>query len=313
MENLLVTLLKNYAQEVDGILGVTVCDRGGLVITSYNAGDDELLLGAISTYIDSYIQRIRKEFNVESNFFNITTTENKKFAFCSMGSHSILTTIAEPNTSDVELRVLSEHVATKIELLLSENEQVSLEIPEIVKVLSKTRAGKLPNGDFSSKLILTGDFKVGKTSLIQRFVTNRFQENYMSTLGVEISKKILDLTPDTKFRFLIWDIGGQKMLAKPGFYNGANAAFIVIDRTRPDTLESVPRWYNEIKKTVTDDIPVVIVANKSDLTSKIVLSEEEIKDEARKIGFHYILTSAKTGENVPEVFTYIAYKILETM
>ncbi|MFX1397400.1 MAG: GTP-binding protein [Promethearchaeota archaeon] len=313
MENLLLTLLQNYSQVVDGILAVTVCDRGGLIITSYNAGEDELLLGAIATYVDSYIERVKQEFNVESNFFNITTTENKKFAFCSMGSHSILTTIAEPTSSDVELQVLSKHVALKIELILGGNEQVSLEIPEIVKILSKTRAGKLASGDFSSKLILTGDFKVGKTSLIQRFVTNRFQENYMSTLGVEISKKVLELAPDTNFRFLIWDIGGQKMLAKPGFYNGANAAFIVIDRTRPETLESVPRWYREIKKTVIDDIPVVIVANKSDLIGKIALTEEIIKEESQKLGYHYILTSAKTGENVPEVFTYIAYKILENM
>jgi len=82
-------------------------------------------------------------------------------------------------------------------------------------------------------------------------------------------------------------------------------------RARPNNLESVNRWYKEILDAVSRNIPVVIVGNKSDLQNKVVISEEEIKVVARELGFHYILTSAKTGENVNEAFLYIAYRFIE--
>jgi len=97
------------------------------------------------------------------------------------------------------------------------------------------------------KLIITGLFQVGKTSLIKRFVENRFQESYISTIGVEISKKILKIGDSTEINTIIWDIGGQMQQMDPyraRFYNGANAAFIVLDRTRPETLKSVLRRFS---------------------------------------------------------------------
>ena len=306
-------MLTNYLNEIKGIEAVAVCDRDGFIIASEGreGAGAENIIGVISAVLDSYIDRIKNEFGEASSFFNITITGDKKFAYCSTGGKSILTTIADLDSSDVELRVFSEHVASIIELILDGNEDISLEFPDIIKILSRTRGGKIPKGDYNSKLILTGDFKVGKTSLIKRFVTNSFQESYMATLGVEISKKKMNLAKETKFKFLIWDIGGQKALVKSNFYNGANAAFIVIDRTRAETLESIDGWYKEIKKSVSKKIPIVIVANKSDLIDKIEISEEKLKSVAEERGFHYILTSAKTGENVPSAFLYAAYTVLE--
>jgi GTPase SAR1 family protein len=95
------------------------------------------------------------------------------------------------------------------------------------------------------------------------------------------------------------------------FYEGASAAFIIIDRTRPNNLESVNKWYKEILESVSQNIPVVIVGNKSDLQNEVVISEEEIKIVAKQLGFHYVLTSALTGENVNEAFLYIAYRFIE--
>jgi small GTP-binding protein len=112
----------------------------------------------------------------------------------------------------------------------------------------------------------------------------------------------------------LWDIGGQVGQIAPyrhRFYEGASAAFIVIDRTRPNNLESVKIWIKDIKESVPDNIPVVIVGNKSDLKEELVISEEEIKILAKELGFHYILTSCKTGENVNEAFLYIAYRFIE--
>jgi len=303
-------------KDIDGVIAIAICDRDGLIIASEDRAEfnNESVIGVLSAVLDNYIERIKDEFGTVSTFMNITTTGDKKFAYCSMGPNSILTTIATQATTDIELRVYSEHIASKIELIISGNNNVSLEIPEIIRTLSKRKGGKLPVGDFATKLILCGDYMVGKTSLIKRFVEDKFQESYLSTLGVEISKKTLELDETTNVNFIIWDIAGQRTQMAPykkRFYGGANSAFIVIDRTREENLDSVEYWYEDIKQSISANIPIVIVGNKSDLESKIVIAENEIKDVADKFGFHYILTSAKTGENVNDAFLYIAYRFLE--
>ncbi|MFX1394532.1 MAG: GTP-binding protein, partial [Promethearchaeota archaeon] len=309
----------NYMNDLDSVEAVAVCDRDGLIIASESReeSESESILGVISAVLDSYIDRIKQEFGTESNFLNITSTGDKKFAYCSQGPHSILTTIAEPSITDMELRVYSEHIARKVELLISGTEEVTIEIPEIIRLLSKSKEGVLPKGEYSTKLILTGDFQVGKTSLIKRFIENSFQENYIATIGVEISKKTIDLSSDTTIQFIIWDIGGQKQEMMPfrkRFYSGANAAIIVIDRTRPNHQDSIHFWFNELKDAnVSPNIPIVIVGNKSDLVDDIIVSEFDIKKIADEYGYRYILTSAKTGENVNDAFTYIAYRFIETV
>lgn len=305
-------------QGVEGVLAITICDRDGLVITSESKEDagDEAIMGAIAAAVDSYIERIKREFSGETTFFNITTIGDKKFAYCSKGLQSILLTISDLTSSDTQLRVFSEHIAGKIELLLEGNENVSLKVPTIVKILSTTKDGKIPKGNFSTKLILVGNYKVGKTSLIKRFVENMFQESYHSTIGVEISKKDMELSEDTIINFAIWDLGGQIIQMAPyrrRFYEGAQSALIIIDRTRPDNLKSIDIWYNELKTYVGTDVDIILVGNKSDLTDNIGISEDEIKDIADEKSFHYILTSAKTGENVHDAFLYIAYKFLESI
>ncbi|MFW9881228.1 MAG: ADP-ribosylation factor-like protein, partial [Candidatus Thorarchaeota archaeon] len=96
LQSLLRTLLSNYIYNVNGIIGVIVSDREGFVIISESKKDpgDESVLGAIAVTIDTYIERIKREFSNESSFFNITTIQDKKFAYCSTGLKSILLTIS---------------------------------------------------------------------------------------------------------------------------------------------------------------------------------------------------------------------------
>ncbi|MFX1268977.1 MAG: hypothetical protein ACFFAK_13540, partial [Promethearchaeota archaeon] len=84
----------------------------------------------------------------------------------------------------------------------------------------------------------------------------------------------------------------------------------VVDRTR-DHLASINNWLDDIKKSVPNNIPIVIVGNKSDLNEQIVITEEQIKVIAKQFDLHFIVTSAKTGENVNEAFLYIAYRFIE--
>ncbi|MFX1344874.1 MAG: GTP-binding protein [Promethearchaeota archaeon] len=318
LEGQLKTLLNNYIRSLEGVLTVIISDKEGFVITSESREDalDESLLGAIAVMMDSYLERIRREFGNETAFFNITTIQEKKFAYGSMGPRALLLTVSDLSSNDTELRIYTEYIAGKVELLLEGNDNVSLEIPEIISLLSKTKSGTFPTGDYSFKLILLGDFAVGKTSLITRFVQNLFKENYHSTVGVNISQKIVKLDENTNVKFIIWDVGGQMPKMAPyrkKFYEGVNCALIVIDRTRPFSLKNVDKWYNEIKSFIKKDINIILVANKSDLTDKILVSEDDIKSVANKYRFNYIITSAKTGESVNETFLYIAYKFLASL
>ena len=81
---------------------------------------------------------------------------------------------------------------------------------ELKKVTDETR--NLPRGNFSLKLILVGDNSVGKTSLIQRFGENTYKDNYLATLGVDITKKIIHLTEDCQVALILWDIAGQRSI-----------------------------------------------------------------------------------------------------
>ncbi|TFF98656.1 MAG: roadblock/LC7 domain-containing protein, partial [Promethearchaeota archaeon] len=119
MEKLFRELLRNFIIDVDGVEAVAICDRDGFIIDfesreESEESENDSFIGVISAAIDSSIERIKKEFG-ESNFLNITSIEKKKFAFASMGPRSILTAVANPSTTDVELRVYSEHIAGKIE------------------------------------------------------------------------------------------------------------------------------------------------------------------------------------------------------
>ncbi|MHA1727007.1 MAG: GTP-binding protein [Promethearchaeota archaeon] len=315
MENKLNTLILDYMNNVEGVLAVVVVDKDGLIIASRfkKSSTNEMAIGAISAIIDNYIKKVKDEFGTEGNFFNITITEQKKFAFCSSGKNAILTSVASPETSDMQLKVYSEYVANKIELLLEGQENISLKIPELIRLLSRSKTEKIKPGEYALKLILAGNPLVGKTSLIKRFVEDRFHKNYISTIGVEISKKKIDISEEIKVKFLIWDIGGQERFDdyRQSFYSGANAAFIVIDRTRKESLKSISKWYDDIKEFIKQNIPIIVVGNKSDLIAEIAINEKEIKEEVDKFNFHYILTSAKTGENVNESFHYVAYKVIE--
>ena len=121
---------------------------------------------------------------------------------------------------------------------------------------------------------------------------------------------------DTTLHFVIWDIGGQMSQIAPyrkRLYEGASAAFIVVDRTTSNNEISIKNWYDDIKKSIPVGIPIVFIANKSDLKDDTIITEDEIKDIAKRHNFHYILTSPKTGENVNEAFLYIAYRFIERL
>lgn len=159
------------------------------------------------------------------------------------------------------------------------------------------------------KIALLGEGAVGKTALVQRFVYNTFSESYIQTIGARISKKSVIVGED-EVVLLIWDILGQRYhdALHKAHYSGTQGAFFVFDLTRRETFEKLGGWICSLSEAV-GNVPGIVLANKSDLPGWQV-SVEEVENFASEHGMKYFITSAKTGSNVNEAFTYLATMLL---
>ncbi|UCE74880.1 MAG: GTP-binding protein [Methanomassiliicoccales archaeon] len=164
------------------------------------------------------------------------------------------------------------------------------------------------------KMCVIGEEAVGKTSLIRRFVVDKFDDKYIATIGTKSSKKTLIIKDDNvnvNLTMIIWDVLGQKKFAelKKSAFKGSNGAFIVLDLTRRETLYSFDEWLSSLFE-VAGDIPVVILANKNDLKSEY--GKDEINRLVKRYDFPFYLTSAKTGENVNQAFHKLGKMMIDT-
>lgn len=161
------------------------------------------------------------------------------------------------------------------------------------------------------KICIVGDPGVGKTSLILRYIENKFKENYIPTLGVEfLTKKIM--VQDAETSLIIWDIGGQhKWQTKLHLYlQGADGAIIIYDITRKSTFGNVEKWITNIKK-IAGDVPYLMIGNKKDLEKdRNVQLDEAIAYSKTKDNYPVFETSAKTGDTVEAMFHRIAENII---
>jgi small GTP-binding protein len=161
------------------------------------------------------------------------------------------------------------------------------------------------------KVCLLGDFGVGKTSLVRRFVENRFEDKYLSTIGVKISRKNL-ARPYGEMNMLVWDLAGSNgfdIVSNSSYTQGAAGALIVCDLTRRETLLTFEEYARQIRR-MNPDIHIVFVCNKFDLTDERVISDADLSAVSSTFGDGmFFLTSAKTGEQVEESFISLADKI----
>ena len=164
------------------------------------------------------------------------------------------------------------------------------------------------------KVVLLGEQGVGKTSIITRYISNKFSEFILSTSTASYATKKLELDKNQKIKFQIWDTAGQekfRSLAKI-FYQNASTIILVYDITERNSFEKLKEyWVKEIKNNAPNDIIIAFVGNKSDNYEAEVVSIDEGKELAKELNAIFKLTSAKLGIGINELFENIAKKFID--
>ncbi|GAG61970.1 unnamed protein product, partial [marine sediment metagenome] len=169
--------------------------------------------------------------------------------------------------------------------------------------------------ELTLKVIIVGPSAVGKTSLLNRFVHSEFALKYKLTIGVDFLTKTVEYQPSKFVKLHIWDIGGQekfKFLHR-SFYEGASGALLAFDLSRQNTFSSLKIWLSEMRSIMTNEIPKVIIGNKTDLIPEIgqVIDRSAVDQYAKNEDCLYIETSAKTGENVEKAFLELIERMVK--
>jgi small GTP-binding protein len=175
----------------------------------------------------------------------------------------------------------------------------------------------VPKPRMKMKICAVGEEAVGKTSLIHRYVADKYEDDYIRTIGTLISKKTIEME-GTKGEpavvdAVIWDIMGRRGfmdLLRDAYFYRANGVFAVLDRTRKATLEALHGWLEGVSNAV-GKLPIVVLANKDDLKKEANVTKKDIKAFAQDWDATPFMTSAKTGKNVGDAFQELIHAAYE--
>ncbi len=155
----------------------------------------------------------------------------------------------------------------------------------------------------SKKIVILGHFGVGKTSLVRRFVDDSFSDNYKVTIGVHITKKVVEISVGNSISLILWDLEGTDDIKtiRSSYLLGTHGIVFLFDVTRPLTFQDLNNDLQIVSEKL-PQVPTIVVGNKTDLVDladlKAVLKENNISPD--------FLSSAKTGESVEDLFLQMA-------
>ncbi len=167
--------------------------------------------------------------------------------------------------------------------------------------------------DFKWKVVMIGEFAVGKTSLVRRFVNDEFNDSYLTTIGVKVTKREVVIKDKVSVDLLLWDIAGSDKFSQisPEYIKGASAGIIVADITRKNTIETIS-VHADLLKSVNPHILISIALNKTDLVDN---PQDSIKLYENILNVNDIKfvsgTSAKSGLNVENLFNQLCNALYE--
>ena len=164
--------------------------------------------------------------------------------------------------------------------------------------------------DYLFKIVVLGEGAVGKTAIVTRFSHGFFRTDYKTTIGSQFAVKNVEFLRDTgnvTVKLQIWDVAGQSrfQILRPMYYRGSSGGLLVFDVTRRRTFIVLEEWLDELHRAINKKIPLVLVANKTDLPDRVV-EPSEGKEFAAKHDMPYIESSAKTGEGIVDIFQNLA-------
>lgn len=173
-----------------------------------------------------------------------------------------------------------------------------------------------PAADFSSsppkrtKIVLLGDQSVGKTSLITRFMYDTFDNTYQATIGIDFLSKTMYLE-DRTVRLQLWDTAGQERFRSliPSYIRDSSVAIVVFDITNRQSFLSTTKWIDDVRSERGNDVIIVLVGNKADLSDKRQVTLEEATAKSTQLNIMFMETSAKAGHNVKSLFKKIAMSL----
>jgi len=172
------------------------------------------------------------------------------------------------------------------------------------------------SADFSSsppkrtKIVLLGDQSVGKTSLITRFMYDTFDNTYQATIGIDFLSKTMYLE-DRTVRLQLWDTAGQERFRSliPSYIRDSSVAIVVFDITNRQSFLSTTKWIDDVRSERGNDVIIVLVGNKADLSDKRQVTLEEATAKSTQMNIMFMETSAKAGHNVKSLFKKIAMSL----
>ena len=167
--------------------------------------------------------------------------------------------------------------------------------------------------DFIFKLVLIGDTCVGKSCILVRFSDDIFDDNYVTTIGVDFRFKTM-VIKNKVVKIQIWDTAGQERYRSitTAYYRGAAAIIICCDCTNEESFHNVKNWIEEIGKyTDKDTVDKIVLMNKCDLVEEKCVKIDEIEKFEKENGIKILEVSAKTGEGIDKSFEYIIEKLID--
>lgn len=168
--------------------------------------------------------------------------------------------------------------------------------------------------DHLLKILLIGDSGVGKSSFLSRYVDGNFSDSYISTIGVDFKIANKNIK-NKKIKMQIWDTAGQERFRSitTAYYRGAQGIFVIYDITNMDTFNNVKYWLSEIGKNCSENISILLIGNKLDLSHVRKVTYSDAKKIANLYNIEYIETSAKKDDNIENSFCKIVENILENI